>query len=566
MQDQESRTGENRWHEYFEKHPAILRPDGLDEPNPSGLPMQRFGIAPTESTVLALAHNHLLRHYNHSVAQIVGSSWDWQSDDSRLAWAVLAIYASDAAPQHTAVANAVLDAAEFKGNDEERRQQAGALAADLAHWARKLQTNLGWNTVGLAQAKWAGEKDKSDLDPALDVVADLMAELGDNEAADTYRTHESPWSAWVRPEGPAGLADGPTRSPVIYSLGFIVYERKLRPKLEQERERARHSRAALVRQIVVDEVLPVMRGEYQPDIPGLESPTLKDSRGRIVARIDGNAAIVALATKGLEAMGSPVGHRVIGAIASAAWEQQEAGAQNAGVVEFQAGWEGLARAVRHDPKDTATLRAILEAGQSVRWLSRSGQVEGGGFWTWSASRGGRGTTGLIRVTVGDPLRPSYALSLERADRQHTASSRAARTLIPLLRNDPPARFLSPRSQGAAWLLSKLLLVEMVDGAEAIFTDGGIDLDDAAWRRLAGQAHFPLERLSDLRTAWIEGDSKADKDGYTAPPLIKYTNKRVTLSDAHELERIFIEEGGRRRSEGRRAGKIGAKGRASKAKR
>lgn len=291
--------------------------------------------------------------------------------------------------------------------------------------------------------------------------------------------------------------------------------------------------------------------EYQRPLPGLESRALKDQKGRTVALIDG-AVAVDVALRGLEKLGTPVGHRFLDALGIRAWEQYEASSQDSGIVVFDGGLAGVAAAIDHN-NDTAALRALIAVGPSVQWI-RPG-AHGGGLWTWSLTRGGPGKPGQMRFTLGDALRPGFLVALEEADKAHTPAARAARRGIPILRRAPPVGSLNERSHGAVYIMGRLLLVEMVDGAEELHLNGGLKLNDKRWSEMAKRAGLPSVSLSRLRDAWLSGD-----DSSKAPPLIKEVGGGlVTLGDAHELERLFIAERGRRAIEGRRVARLRKKG-------
>lgn len=494
------------------------------------------------------------------------------------AFDLMILYASrDPGDAHHALARAVVLREGLK--DADATAGARALASELADRCRALQQVIGWDAESLdesvsspsepnhyAQTVGPGAFDLftpfltnvygiAALQPKLEEVARFLEQLGPSgqEAAEVVRKKATsgaePWDLWTRPGGPA-LDDyeAPTCSPLLWSLAVVLWREVARPAWQEERDRARKSRPAIARVIAIGQLIPVMTGEYQRPLPLFETKEVHDERGRVVARIDGDAAVVAMATRGLEVLGSPVGNRLIKSLVRTAWEQHERGDKNPGDVVFLGGWSGMAEhlRVRDDPK---TLQALAEAGQSVRWVD--GATKGGGWWTWSSRRGGPGRPGEVRFVLGDPLRPGYALALEHGDVAHTVTSRTARRLVPELRHEPPVGVLNERSQGAAWVLHRLLLVELVDAAEDVYRAGGALLTPDDWRTMAKRAGLPLDRVNTLLAAWQEGESD------TAPALLKQTDRnRWTLADPHDLERAFIEERGRRALDGRRTGKIG----------
>jgi len=111
-------------------------------------------------------------------------------------------------------------------------------------------------------------------------------------------------------------------------------------------------------------------------------------------------------------------------------------------------------------------------------------------------------------------------------------------------------------QGAAWTLHRLALIELVDRAEELHREGAIALTPARWHALAADARLPADTLARLLDSWRTGDD-------AAPALLAEPEPgRFTLADSHAAERDFIADGGRKRTEGREAGR---KGKANKGK-
>jgi len=470
---------------------------------------------------------------------------------ARWVWALLHWWArldlKDPGPEHFEMVRAHLST---KGI-EETPARVDALARAFVGGVRGLQAALG--LTGNTPPDDAPEG--AFLDKVGAFFEDIGGELGRKYGADFASVVEaSPGGRWRQWFDASSLKGWPTTSTVLRALIRALWADKVGPALDRaavdERERARANRPAVARAFVVSEVFPAMAYGAQHEMRGIlpDGRELKDRKGRVVARIDGDPGPV---LRGLEKFGAPAGHRLVDSLVRRAWANYEANSQDPGAVEYEGGWSGLARAIGHDVSDVATLRALAETGQSIRWSS--GLTYGGGWWTWSATRGGPGKPGLVRFNLGDPLRPAYITSLELADRAHTPSSRAARRAIPILGYEPPVGALNERSHAAAWLMARLFVVALVDGAEQLHLNGGLRLDEKQWATLADDAGLPFALLSRLRDAWLTGD-----DPSKAPPLIKEVGGGlVTLGDAHELERIFITERGMRAVEGRAAGKRSA---------
>lgn len=506
-----------------------------------------------------VSHDLTLRLAAKQLAFVVGEVTGHPgAGRARWVWALLHWWArldlKDPGAQHFEMARALLRGQSL---DEEPRR-VDELARAFMGGVRRLQVALGL----------AGRIPPDDspegafLDKAGAFFEGIGGESGRKYGARLAKVEEaSPGGRWLQWFGADVLDGWPTTSTVLRVLVRALWADEVGPALDREaareaaereaaREAARANRPAVARVFMVGEIFPAMAYGAQHEMRGIlpDGRELKDRKGRTVARIEGEIGPV---LRGLEKFGAPVGHRLIDSLVRRAWANYEASSQDPGTVEYEGGWSGLARAIGHDPNDTATLRALAEAGQSIRW--DGGLAYGGGWWTWAATRGGPGKPGRVRFNLGDPLRPAYITALELADRAHTPSSREKRRAIPILAYEPPVGALNERSHGAAWLMARLFVVALVDGAEQLHLNGGLRLDEKKWATLADGAGLPFALLSKLRDAWLTGD-----DPSKAPPLIKEVGGGlVTLGDAHELERIFIAERGMRAAEGRAAGKRSA---------
>jgi hypothetical protein len=323
----------------------------------------------------------------------------------------------------------------------------------------------------------------------------------------------------------------------------VLWRDRVAAALVTAAKRAATHRPALVRAVVADLMVPAMTRQLEL----LDTDVLRDKRGREVGRValvDG--ASIEGVRRGLDRLGSVYGHRLIRTLVLRAHAQAEAGDGDARRVAFDGGWSALADALGHN-RDFAALRDLLEAGASVRWDTPA--AKGAGWWTFTERRGSRAGPGEIAFIVGEVLAPHHAMALA----EHGANSlpaRIARRLVPELRAEPPVSALRSNDHGAAWNLHRLLLVELVDGAEALHLHGAVPITDRRWAELAKQAGVPAGNLPRLLDSWRAGDD-------AAPPLVAEPDAGTfTLADEHKPERDFIADGGRRRYEGRLNGRAG----------
>lgn len=436
------------------------------------------------------------------------------------------------------VARAVLE----KMRDRPPGTAAYALSEAGASWQHKLVKGIKARLIELRQvAGMDGEAPPAD-DAGAEVTRKAsawLAEMFPKDGAESAeelrrRAMPEPWAPWW-PEDDQNFAF------VLRVLALLVW----RNEVEAEAERARRNRPGLVRKVYADQLVAVQTNQLP--LPGLESRELRDRSGRIVATIDGTVADLALVHDGLEALRAPMGNRLMKDLVLTAHRQYEVGEALYNVVRYEGGWSGLAEAVLHSGRDLRDLKALATMGQHVQWQSRDGIHQGGGWWTWSAKRGGPGASGFVRFTLADCLLPGFAAAMKQDD-GHALSARQARRLVPELPYEPPTGAVNERSQGAVWSLHRLFLVELVDRAEELARNGLVVVKDERWREMAKLAELPISLLPKVLASWTEGES--DK----APKMVERDGHGWRLAlDVYGPEHGFLVEAGQRRIDGRKGG-------------
>ena len=358
---------------------------------------------------------------------------------------------------------------------------------------------------------------------------------GKGSAEELRRLGETdPWSPWW-PEAKEDFAF------VLRRIVRLLW----RNGLEAEAERARAKRPALVRAIVMDELVAVQTGQL--DLPTLESRELRAGK-RIVATIDAGATDLAVVRQGIHILRTVTGHRLVKDLVLTAHRQYEADGFDPRAVEYLGGWSGLAEALGYSTgRGFSDLRALAEAGRFIRWQSGDGGHRGGGWWMWSEKRGGPGVTGKVRFVLNDPLLPGYASALGDAGGKST-TAREARRLVPELPHEPPMGTLNEYFHGAAWTLHRLVLVYLVDRAEELAERGLVVVTKERWEQLAERAGLPMAHLPSLMESWEEDESEK------APALIARDGDGLRLADHYAAETAFIVEGARQRIVGRKGGR------------
>lgn len=366
-------------------------------------------------------------------------------------------------------------------------------------------------------------------------MAETFAKDGKESAEDLReRAKSGPWIPWC-PEKGADFAF------VLRRLARLVWQNEI----EAEAGRADARRPALVRAVVMDELVAVQTGQL--DLPTLESRELRAGK-RIVATIDAGATDLAVVRQGIHVLRTVTGHRLVKDLVLTAHRQYEADGFDPRAVEYPRGWSGLAEAIGYSTgRGFSDLRALAEAGRFIRWQSGDGGHRGGGWWMWSEKRGGPGVTGRVRFVLNDPLLPGYASALGDTGGKAT-TARAARRLVPELPHEPPMGALHDHYHGAAWSLHRLVLVYLVDRAEELAERGLVVVTKDRWEQLAERAGLPLAHLPKLLESWEEDESEK------APALIARDGDGLRLADPYAAETAFIVEAGRKRIAGRKGGR------------
>lgn len=316
----------------------------------------------------------------------------------------------------------------------------------------------------------------------------------------------------------------------------------LSPDVQARWQRTLRVRPALVRAVAGD-VLPAAMTQVAR--LGADDGRVFDRAGREVGRFDVasmEATAIERVRSGLDLFGTVAAHRLVRTLVHTVHDQWESGKDDARAVEFVGGWQALAEAIRDKDGNHERLRAILDVGQKVIWTHP--EVTVGGLWTWTDKRGGNGWPGRVRIIVGDALAPSLAARLASGGNTAIHATKARR-LVPELRAEPPVGSVRPNDQGAAWMLHRLALIELVDAAVSLVHYGSVAIKPERWRELAERAGLPRTALPALLASWFVGES------VIAPALLSEPEPgRFTLAQPHSAELDFIAAGGRARIAGK----------------
>jgi hypothetical protein len=310
-------------------------------------------------------------------------------------------------------------------------------------------------------------------------------------------------------------------------------------------------RPAIVRAIAADRLLPAMT--RQMGFPDLDDGTVRDDKGRVLARIALTTdATLEAVRRGAYALGTVTGNRLIRALIHRSHDAWNHGDHDPRRVAFEGGWSGLLEALGTTSDQHSLVKDIAKAGQCIEW--ETAHAKHGGLWLWSERRGTKAARGEVAFVLGDALAPGYADELARTG-GNSLPARMARRLVPELRFEPPMGGARERDHGPIWTLHRLMLVEFVDHAEELAKAGSVVITDARWRELAKTAGVAMSIVDRTLAAWTEGESER------APALLEQSGKdEWTLAKPHEPERDFIAAGGTKRTKGRQAAQTSRRGR------
>lgn len=262
-----------------------------------------------------------------------------------------------------------------------------------------------------------------------------------------------------------------------------------------------------------------------------------------------NAIMIDRIDRGVKLFGSLASHRVLRWQIFTAHRQALNNNPDPRVLRVDGGWSVLAHDVlgMNGNKAADQVRDIIEAmhvtelplpphGDYSRLLIRETHTPRGRGKQW------------IKLVLGTVLLPDYVHELQEMA-GNTIEARRWSRLVPVL--DLPPAIGQDNEHGAQATFSMLLVAYLRDHAQELVEHGGVRFSETALGELARGAGLPIHRVRPLLDRWVN-------DGTDGPAFLKVVDGgRHTLGDAHATQREFIEKGGRREIEGRRAGQRGA---------
>lgn len=469
-------------------------------------------------------------------------------------------------------------------SDEQVRKVFGDIATDVSRLARTLATKVeldrfeflsspptaenidSHDELSEQLAEWKRTQSLAERGGMLAwdaALADVIASTGAGGVGLAKDVREGSRKRWATREKVGFGKDGtpapgaiwklwndPTRDDAnrfINLLAAASWADVVRPKLEHERARLP---AGLARVVASDQIIATMT--RQTVIPTLDDGTVRDASGKTIGRITltTDASIEAV-RNGLASFGTVAGNRLVRGLVHRAHDQRDAGIADFRRVAFEGGFAAMLDALNLGRNYGDTIREIAIAGSAVQWTTP--HADGGGFWTWSSRRGSRKGPGEVAFVLGDPLLPGYVSGLARLNGSSTLTGRRNRRFVPELRGEVPIpKMLDASKHGSVWTLHRMMIVELVDQARDLATNGYATITPertAELARLAG-----LTRQEDITRVL---NTFTDGDG-TVAPIFKRDGDGWTLADPHGKEREYIIDRGRAEISGQRRGKQASK--------
>lgn len=414
-----------------------------------------------------------------------------------------------------------LDAAGFTGDAPTTEDEATALEAGILRWdegfARFLE-ELGEEGAKVAKAVRTKALERFEAFTASsrwDAGGTLWQLCGDVDAR------------------PACLRFG-------RSLAYALWVEKVRARVET----ARRKPTSLVRAVHVEATL------FHSRAPKYDAASRSLTfEGRKLAESIGATFDLDVITRGLGLLGSVASHELFHWEVTTGHERHLHGIASPHVIEIPGGWTGLARQLGLKEKHAHDLRAIVIAQASFRFSFPDGSR--GNMLVLNERPAVGRARAHVRIELGSVLMPGYVHSKSLPPRE--------RKLVPLLRQRVPL-YGRANEHGEQRTMSLVVMAQLRDRARELVTDGGVKITQDDFTSLADRSGLPRKLIVPVRDHWLEGDTRA-------PPFLKKVDRdRFTLSDVHEAERAFLEEGGKAELEGATAGtKSAAKRRAKVAR-
>lgn len=240
---------------------------------------------------------------------------------------------------------------------------------------------------------------------------------------------------------------------------------------------------------------------------------------------------------------SYMGHLAIRGFAERGWEKTRTDSANPSFL----GWEGGLAACAEDlgarsKKAADELRDILLAGQSFHRAWAGGEI--GGLWTYTNDPAKGHRPSYLEVRLGRPLMPYMVKALGPRER----------TLVPVVKMPP--RVGARANEWAAQAAFQFALVRaMVEHRVEVAREGGARLTAEELARMARAVGLPEGMVARVLDRWTQDGS----DGLACLEVVERDRYVLPDNPDYREARAFIEAGGKRTIQRKRAGEASVRG-------
>lgn len=265
-----------------------------------------------------------------------------------------------------------------------------------------------------------------------------------------------------------------------------------------------------------------------------------DQNGEVFSTIPHiDQSMIKLICKGMKGFGSMDGQRLLRWEICSGFEQWKNGIDDPRVINTEGGYEGIARIIGSESNRSITnVKALLYAQAYGKFELPSGGV-GNMLTLVEKEKHANGQPSKISLTLGECLMPNYAQCLPKG---------AQRRLVPIIGLPPLVCSRNTHANQAIFQL--LILEEFAKQSDRLANEGSILISNELLRELCEQSGMSRNNLEMVMKAWTDDDKES-----TA--FLQKQGDEYSLSARYENVQNFLEEQGRQRISGAKAGKKAA---------
>lgn len=358
------------------------------------------------------------------------------------------------------------------------------------------------------------------------------------ESSKNKTTPQRFWTLWIPKEDDIA-------APAITLIAHAIWNFRIVPEIEREKK----NRPALVVPVMMNVVEFHSRGRVfdkdngQLSFDGREVAKIMDTA---IATID-----MKVLQRGLGLLGSKLSHDVLRYEVFESHRRAQEGIRYANILEVEGGWTAFAELLGYDAgKYAADIKTIIYAQAHFRFTFPDGSC--GNMLSYTEKKAtGRKEKATVCLTIGSPLLPGFIHDLAQKIGTRSLPARQALRLVPMPRYLPPFHG-RPNEHGNQASFAMTLMTEFRERATELAEYGFVHLTHDDLTIMADKVSLPRSTMLPMLKHWT-------KDVGSVPAFIKVIESdRYTLADAHEMERNFIIDAGKRELRNKIRGAASAK--------